>query len=90
LDLFFSSAQADELAVDWSLTLKFGTPGWLSLNKVEGLTVILNGEKVIDNQPAMARAGATSLPSPTPRSRGQSIYRAITPVWRIAIFTWLR
>jgi len=40
LGLFFSSAQADELAGDWSLTLQSGTPGWLSLKKVEGKTVV--------------------------------------------------
>ena len=40
LGLFFPSAQADELAGDWSLTLQSGTPGWLSLKKVEGKTVV--------------------------------------------------
>jgi hypothetical protein len=40
LGFFLSSAQADEFAGDWSLTLQSGTPGWLSLEKVAGKRVV--------------------------------------------------
>lgn len=38
--LLFSSSQADEFAGDWSLSLKSGTPGWLSIQRVDGKPLV--------------------------------------------------
>ncbi len=40
VSLFFSTAAADELAGDWSLTLKSGTPTWLSIQRIDGKPVV--------------------------------------------------
>ncbi len=36
----FSTAQAEELAGDWSLSLDSGTPAWLSIRETDGETVV--------------------------------------------------
>lgn len=40
LSLLFSTTQAEELSGDWSLSLKSGTPAWLSIKRVDGKPTI--------------------------------------------------